>query len=455
MRFYRNPFKVVAIILLITATVLFSFLYQGFDVSAGEFRLTQAVQQKQQDTGQQHVQQNTQQQVLVVQENKISTKTYFYGSSLLASKSDNVVTYYHNDYLGSVRLQSDANAKKSFSSRTAPFGSDVYVSGSTAGSENSYKFTGQESDSDLYYYGARYYDTKTGRFTQLDPVLSAESPYAYVSNNPLNLVDPDGEEETWYLAAIQGTQERIRNAGGGWSRLMINNPQVRIASFEELGTGYRNGKVMRVGGDFNEALNEIKLNPDFYDYDMIHEYAHSRQFGDFNPSMTIDERYGPAPKSTIWGRVGFRNTMWELEYTASRAEAVFAKSRGYELTTQQKSALRGRHYFRDVYWKVSSLGSKAAYYGKKLLNNFKGRGTIIGCVIGACSFAFDVAQGTPVIDAAVFNIMDWGGATPLADDTGRTFSGGDNLWISPWGIVETSSGPVYQFPTIDVTAERP
>ncbi len=199
MEFYRNPFKVVAIIFLITVTVLFSFLYQGFDVSAGEFRLTQSAQQKQQDTVQQHVQQNTQQQVLVVQENKISTKTYFYGSSLLASKSDNVITYYHNDYLGSVRLQSDAGAKKSFSSRTAPFGSDVLSSGAATGAENSYKFTGQESDENLYYYGARYYDARSGRFTQIDPVLSADSPYAYVSNNPLKFTDPNGEQGTEVL----------------------------------------------------------------------------------------------------------------------------------------------------------------------------------------------------------------------------------------------------------------
>ena len=49
----------------------------------------------------------------------------------------------------------------------------------------------------LYYYGSRYYDASVGLFLGVDPLASKFphiSPYAFVENNPINLVDPDGRE---------------------------------------------------------------------------------------------------------------------------------------------------------------------------------------------------------------------------------------------------------------------
>ncbi len=61
-------------------------------------------------------------------------------------------------------------------------------------------FTGREWDPEtgLYYYRARYYDPKIGRFISEDPLpLRARKPreldaYAYVANNPVNYSDPTG-----------------------------------------------------------------------------------------------------------------------------------------------------------------------------------------------------------------------------------------------------------------------
>src|SRR3989344_3736959 len=59
-----------------------------------------------------------------------------------------------------------------------------------------YKFSGKELDSsNLYYFGARYYNSNTGRFTQVDPIYKAEeSPYQYANNNPIKYVDPTGKQ---------------------------------------------------------------------------------------------------------------------------------------------------------------------------------------------------------------------------------------------------------------------
>jgi RHS repeat-associated protein len=64
-----------------------------------------------------------------------------------------------------------------------------------------YTFTSRELDPEtgLYYYRARYYDAKIGRFVQEDPVKGileipqTQHSYAYVLNDPIRLVDPSGE----------------------------------------------------------------------------------------------------------------------------------------------------------------------------------------------------------------------------------------------------------------------
>ncbi|MBI3011452.1 MAG: hypothetical protein HYY58_03035 [Candidatus Omnitrophica bacterium] len=100
---------------------------------------------------------------------------------------------------------------------------------------NPFLFTGREYDceSGLYYYRSRYYDSRTGRFLQEDPVLprgefSEEdyisdeeavekeadvSPllrnpqnfarYTYVNNNPTLLMDPHGESGVLARAAVR------------------------------------------------------------------------------------------------------------------------------------------------------------------------------------------------------------------------------------------------------------
>jgi RHS repeat-associated protein len=60
-------------------------------------------------------------------------------------------------------------------------------------------FTGKEEDieSNLHYFGARYYDAGAAKFLSVDPkyyLYPFTSPYVYTINNPINYIDPNGME---------------------------------------------------------------------------------------------------------------------------------------------------------------------------------------------------------------------------------------------------------------------
>jgi RHS repeat-associated protein len=90
-------------------------------------------------------------------------------------------------------------------SRTLKCGSPAapgYVSGDGVRQQ----FTQKERDleTNLDYFGARYYASTEGRFTGSDPALIGVrqllnpqdlNRYAYVTNNPLKFIDPDGQEK--------------------------------------------------------------------------------------------------------------------------------------------------------------------------------------------------------------------------------------------------------------------
>lgn len=121
--------------------------------------------------------------------------TPFLDQNLLTIKNSNVY-YYLQDGLGSVRNIMDAG-------QTAQNSYDYYAFGEvlseTENVVNRYKFTSREWDgeSGQYYYRARYYLPKVGRFLQRDPIDYEDgiSLYTYVQNNPPNLIDPQGLQE--------------------------------------------------------------------------------------------------------------------------------------------------------------------------------------------------------------------------------------------------------------------
>jgi RHS repeat-associated protein len=101
--------------------------------------------------------------------------------------------YYNADGLGSITSLMDASGQIAASYTYDSFGK---LTASTGTVTNPFRYTGREygTDTGLYYYRARYYDSSVGRFISEDPLgfYSDVNFYPYVENAPPVLVDPSG-----------------------------------------------------------------------------------------------------------------------------------------------------------------------------------------------------------------------------------------------------------------------
>jgi RHS repeat-associated protein len=118
---------------------------------------------------------------------------YLYGPGLdavLALTKGGKVDYYSTAALSSVSVLSDAAGNVDASYVTDAWGRQVGTSGT---STNAFGYTGREFNEDgTYYYRARYYDPRIGRFTAEDPAYYVGELYAYVDGAPVAQRDPSG-----------------------------------------------------------------------------------------------------------------------------------------------------------------------------------------------------------------------------------------------------------------------
>jgi len=119
------------------------------------------------------------------------------GGGQAVYNASGLLYYGHSDHLGSVKLGSTTSRTISFDLAYAPYGETYATSGST-----DFAFTGQRQDTvaGVFDFPARQY-SNLGRWPNPDPSglasVSLHDPqtfnrYAYVRNNPLAMIDPNG-----------------------------------------------------------------------------------------------------------------------------------------------------------------------------------------------------------------------------------------------------------------------
>ena len=104
--------------------------------------------------------------------------------------------FYHSDHLGSTSYITDDEANITQYDAYLPYG-ELLVDEHSSSEELPYKFNGKQFDDEtgLYYYGARYMNPMASIWYGVDPLAEkyvTAGGYIYTLENPINLVDPDG-----------------------------------------------------------------------------------------------------------------------------------------------------------------------------------------------------------------------------------------------------------------------
>ena len=135
------------------------------------------------------------------------TAQYLYIGKIRIAKVDvstGSIYYYLNDRLGTPQIMTDDTGTIVWEATYKPFG-DASVNPKSE-IVNNFRLPGQYHDEEtgLHYNYHRYHDPRTGRYLTPDPIAldDAINLYAYVSNDPINLIDILGLASLRYDPAL-------------------------------------------------------------------------------------------------------------------------------------------------------------------------------------------------------------------------------------------------------------
>ncbi len=178
----------------------------------------------------------------------------------------------------------------------------------TAPSENKYLYNGKELQDELlgsvnldwYDYHSRFYDPALVRFTTQDPLadeFSSWTPYHYVHNNPINLIDPTGMWAEGYTIDEYGYIFRVDDTGG-------NDYDVLYAN-KDYETAKASGETNEYGNP--EPENQVTVT----DTDILpaleqNNQATSISSENYNDAFNVF-KFAADNSSVEWGLVGYRD----------------------------------------------------------------------------------------------------------------------------------------------------
>ncbi|MBP8600443.1 MAG: RHS repeat-associated core domain-containing protein [Candidatus Saccharicenans sp.] len=172
------------------------------------------------------------------------------------------IYYYTSDQVNSTRVVTDQNGVRVFASVYDPYGGIQKIW------ENSYspamKFSGKERDSEsnLDYFGARYYGNYYYRWLSPDPVINRDAAlsnpqlwnlYAFCHNNPVTYWDPDGSKDLPFNPAKDRAITRIAGTatpviiGNSFNKKAYNCHSYASHNSKGDPTDPRNAELVAVG----------------------------------------------------------------------------------------------------------------------------------------------------------------------------------------------------------------
>ncbi|MFA5832139.1 MAG: RHS repeat-associated core domain-containing protein [Bacteroidota bacterium] len=192
--------------------------------------------------------------------------------------------YYLKDQLGNIRMTVNSSGTPVSWDDYYPFGVTMDQRSGSGSADTRYKYTTKERDIETGYdyFGARYYDSRIGKWMSVDPLLEKYpelSPYNYAANNPISLYDPDGKGIKSFLSALlkatnitvsYGAQAqfelKVANVGVGVGVNFYSNNYVEgnfIEGFKSNGEQKSNGAEIDLaifGAGTEKTLTPVKTD---------------------------------------------------------------------------------------------------------------------------------------------------------------------------------------------------
>lgn len=170
------------------------------------------------------------------------TRSYIYVEDMLVSTVDtpaavganSTISYVTTDHTGDPRAVSDGAGNSIWQN---PYKGNAWGDQPTLSNGYSLNIRSVGSyydpETGMIYNLNRYYDPNTGRFMQADPVGMAGgiNPYAAVSNNPLNRVDPDGLRDIFVGGAADASSGIVKGYYDNYSQ---SHPDSAYYSWKQL-----------------------------------------------------------------------------------------------------------------------------------------------------------------------------------------------------------------------------
>ena len=185
-----------------------------------------------------------------------------YGYSNDMSQQERDVFYYHSDHLGSTSYITDRDGKASQFVCYKPYGKALVDEHATS-FESPWKFNGKELDSEtgLYYYGARYYEPVSAMWYGVD-ALAEKYPnmggYVYCAGNPVKFVDVDGKKIKFAESSTEDFKKAYNTAVKTLKDKNVDRGLLEIIKSDKT---YYITETKDLQSSFNSADQTIYWNP--------------------------------------------------------------------------------------------------------------------------------------------------------------------------------------------------